>query len=112
MKTVQFNTKQFGILDIDVFKGLTISTDKHSVKSWNVHKAMVWKIIKDYSKEYGKPSDIYCGFEDDRGVTQFIVTCNFPNHWMHLRQDFFTLFSSGKPKLKMFINCHKLKQNA
>lgn len=109
MKTVQFTTKQHGILDVDVSKTVTISSDKYSVKSWEVHKAMVWKIIKEYSKEYEKPSNIYCGFEDDRGVTQFVVTCDFPNHWMHLRQDFFTLFDSGKPKLKMFINCHKIK---
>jgi|SRR5690606_17199563 len=110
MKTVQFETKEFGIINIEVQKAITISTEKLSVKSWSVHKAMVWKIIKNYSKEYGEPKNIYCCFENDRGVTQFVVTCDFPNHWMHIRQDFFDLFSNGSPKLKMFINCHKLKK--
>lgn len=104
METLAFKSEEYGEYAVSFMGRKIVSGSGYRIRSFEVHKMMVWRIIKVEAAKYGRPSNIVCGFEDDRGVTQFTVHCDFSEGKIgHYRQDFFTLIDNGL-RLKWFKN--------
>jgi hypothetical protein len=110
METLTFKSGDYGEYPVLFTERRIVSGGGHRLRSFEIHKLMVWRIIKVEAAKFGKPSNIECSFENDRGVAQFVVTCDFaegtPQHKVgHYRQDFFTLIDN-RFSLKWFRNVH------
>ena len=110
MENLTFKLEEYGEYPVLFTERRIVSGAGHRLRSFEIHKAMVWRIIKVEAAKFGRPSNIQCTFENDKGVTQFVVTCDFaegtPHHKVaHYRQDFFTLIDNGL-SLKWFKNVH------
>lgn len=103
MKTKSYNFKGLNF-NVDFSDFVVTQLKGKLIRSKTVHEQMILHTFRNYKN----PTNFYCGFENDKGVIQYIMACDIEEgrRELHLRLDFFNYVNHHLDK--MFVNLHKV----